>query len=84
MTDLTELKVRELAMLGEVAPGFRRMRANEDFDDKGIRTIWHRGPGRSEMLTWENRDKDIVRQELQLLGNVVEFRQGHDLRTGRI
>ena len=47
----------------------------------GLRTIWHRGRTRTEMLSWENRDKEIVRQELSIFGMLVEYRDGQTLRT---
>src|SRR5262245_37665843 len=77
-------QVGTLKMIQETAATLRRIQANEDYDAKGIRTIWHRGRNRTEMLSWENRDGKIVRQELSLFGLVVEFQQGAPLRTARV
>jgi hypothetical protein len=74
----------ELGMIEEAAASMRRMQANEEFDASGVRTIWHRGRSRTEMLSWENKQERIIRQELQMFGRVVEFRAGHPLRTGTL
>ncbi len=74
----------DLGVVEEAAQSMRRMQANEEFDAEGIRTIWHRGRNRVEMLSWENRDNVIVRQELSIFGMVIDFRQGHGLRTGNL
>ncbi|HKI87049.1 MAG TPA: hypothetical protein VKA53_09915 [Thermoanaerobaculia bacterium] len=71
-------------MIEDAADSVRRMQANEEFDKDGLRTIWHRGRQRTEMLSWENQTNQIVRQELSIFGMVVEFRRGEALRTGRI
>ena len=73
----------ELGVIEEAANSVRRMQANEDFDKDGLRTIWHRGRKRTEMLSWENRDNEIVRQELSIFGMMVEYRAGA-VRTGDI
>lgn len=73
-----------LSLLREIAESFRRVKGDEDYDAKGIRTIWHQGRLRTEMLSWEDREGQIVRQELCMFGLVVEFRRGKPLQTGKL
>ena len=72
------------ALLEEIARSFRRVRGDETFDDTGVRTIWHQGHLRTEMLSWENRGGSIIRQELSFFGMLVECREGKPVRTGKI
>lgn len=74
----------ELGLVEEAAHTVRRMQADESFNEQGVRTIWHRGRSRVEMLTFEDRDKNIVSQELSIFGMLIEFRQDKPLRTGKI
>ena len=71
----------DLGVIEQAAQTVRRMQANEEFDANGVRTIWHRGRTRVEMLSWENKDNTIVRQELSIFGSVVEFKLGKGVRT---
>lgn len=72
------------AMLEDLAKSFRRVRGDESFDDKGIRTVWHQGRLRTELLSWEDRKGKVVRQEMCFFGMVTEYRQGKPLRTGHL
>jgi len=72
-----------VSLIKDLAGTVKRVRANEDFDAQGIRTIWHRGQRQTELLTWENQAGDVMKQELTFLGFVVEFRGGR-LRTGKV
>ena len=69
-------------ILEQIAREFRRMRADETYDDDGIRTIWHRGPQRTELLTWEDRKGNILKQELSFVGLFVETSPGMMPKTG--
>jgi hypothetical protein len=71
-------------MIAEAAKSFRRVRGDEAYDAKGLRTIWHQGKLRTELLTWESKRGLIVRQELSFFSNVVDFREGKPLITGRL
>ncbi len=73
-----------MGQVEQLAATIRRLQANEGYDAKGIRTVWHRGRMQCEMLTWEHRDGVILKQELSFLGMVVEYRDGQPLRTGRV
>ena len=72
-----------LAMIADAAKSFRRVRGDESYDAKGLRTIWHQGSLRTELLTWESRKGRIVHQELSFFGYIVDFREGKRLLTGR-
>ena len=74
----------DLGVIEELARTVRRMRADESFDANGFRTVWHRGRQNVELLSWENEDKQITKQELSMLGMVIEFNQGKPLRTGTV
>jgi hypothetical protein len=71
-----------LGVLEEAARGVRRMEGDDALNEQGLRTIWHRGRQRVEMLTWENDKKELVKQELTVFGQWVEFRLGSGIRTG--
>jgi len=73
-----------LAQLAEVAQSFRRIKSKEEYDKQGVRAIWHSGRLRSELLSWETRENVIVRQELSFFGHVIDYRQNHPVRTGRV
>lgn len=73
-----------LDMIADAAQSVRRLDGKEEPDADGLRTIWHRGRQRVEMLSWENEAKEIVRQELSIFGMTVEFKRGNPVRTGHI
>ncbi|MBI5511225.1 MAG: hypothetical protein HY903_20890 [Deltaproteobacteria bacterium] len=73
-----------LALLTEAAGTFRRVKGDEAYDAQGVRTIWHQGRPRIEMLSWENKAGTILRQELSFFARVVDFRQGKPVNTGRV
>ena len=73
-----------LALVREIGESIRRVRGDETFDDQGVRTIWHQGTMRTEMLSWEDRDGAIARQELAFTGLVVLFELGRSVTTGRL
>ncbi len=72
------------ALLEDLAKSFRRIRGDESFDDEGIRTVWHQGRLRTELLSWEDRKGRVVKQELCFFGLVTEYRQGKPVRTGHL
>ena len=72
------------SVVESIAQRFRRLRGDETFDDAGVRTIWHRGPQRTELLTWENHDGHILKQEFTFAGLVIEFSHQTGIRTGII
>lgn len=49
----------------------------------GQRSIWHQGK-MSELMSWEDEQNEIERQELEFVGLAVEYRRGRGLRTGRV
>lgn len=73
---------RNLGALEKYAATVRRVPGNEEYDAKGVRTLWHRGR-MIELLTWEDKAGGIVKQELSFVGHVVEFKN-NILRTGRL
>ena len=79
MTNLEDKNV-----LDTIASRFRRLRGDETFDANGVRTIWHRGPRRTELLTWENRDGALIKQEFSFAGLVLEYTPEQGIRTGII
>ena len=75
--------VTSVSLIKDLAVTVKRVRANEDFDAQGIRTIWHRGHRQTEILSWENQGGEVVKQELSFLGFVVELKNGR-MRTGKV
>ena len=74
-----------MSKLVAAGPSFRRMtHANEEFGADGVRTIWHRGRERTELLSWEDKAQQIIRQELTFLGMVVELKEPDTLKTGTV
>jgi hypothetical protein len=76
--------IGNLTMIADAARSLRRVRSDEEYDGKGLRTIWHQGKLRSEMLTWENKQGTIVRQELSFFDYVINFYEHKQLNTGRV
>ena len=69
----------------EVAPSFKKVTGTDmKVDGSGIRRIWHRGPRKTELLTWESETGAIVRQELTFQNLLIETNQTGIVRTGRI
>jgi len=71
-------------VLETIATRFRRLRGDETFDANGVRTIWHRGPQRTELLTWEDRSGALIKQEFSFAGLIVEYTPEQGIRTGII
>ena len=71
-------------VLDTIATRFRRLRGDETFDTQGIRTIWHRGPQRTELLTWESKAGSLIKQELSFAGLIVDYTPEQGIRTGII
>ena len=69
----------------EVGPSFKKVRGSDlKVDGAGIRRIWHRGPRKTELLTWESETLAIVRRELTFQNLLIETNQTGIVRTGRI
>ncbi len=60
----------------------RRIQRSENLAADGRRSIWHQGTELTELLSWEDRELAIDRQELTFLNLVVDYRKGRGLRTG--
>jgi hypothetical protein len=73
-----------IALMREIAESIRRVRGDESYDGKGIRTIWHQGKMATEMLSWEDQKGNIIRQELAFTGIVVMYKQGKPMTTGKL
>ncbi len=80
----TQGRKLNLGIIHDAALSMQRMQSDEAFNERGERTIWHRGRKCTEMLTWENREGEILRQELTMFGMVVEAREGQAVRTGEV
>jgi hypothetical protein len=74
---------RNHALLADLAASMRRLVGKEDYDAKSVRTVWHRGK-RAELLSWEHKDGTVMKQELTLLGLIVEYKHPMIIRTGKI
>ena len=69
----------------EVGPAFKKVLGTDAaVDDAGIRRIWHRGPRKTELLTWETEEGAIVRQELTFQHLLIETNQTGLVRTGKV
>ncbi len=77
-------RAANLSLTREIAESFRRVRGDESYDGQGMRTIWHQGKMRTELLSWEHQGGELTRQELCFLGMVVLFKQGKPLQTGKL
>lgn len=73
-----------VAELQTAGKNLRRLKGDESFDDKGVRTIWHRSASSAEMLTWETKDQKIIKQEFTFFFLAVIFDKDRMIRTGRI
>ena len=82
--DTGPLWEQKLTTIASLAKTLRRLKGDESFNAEGVRTIWHRGKQRVELLSWENTSGQIIKQELTFLDNLVDFSAEHGLRTGRI
>ena len=72
-------------LLREAGQSIRHItQANEEYNEEDVRTIWHRGRYRTELLSWQHRDGTILRQELTFFGMVTDYRLGQPLKTGRV
>lgn len=58
-------------------------RATESTSD-GQQSIWHQGKEMTELLSWEDDESQIQRQELEFLGLAVVYEKGRGLKTGRV
>ena len=72
-----------LELIGQLAETLQRVAGNEDFDANGVRTVLHRGR-MCELLSWEDKDGNIVKQELTFAGSVIEHRTRARVRTGHV
>ncbi|OGR11877.1 MAG: hypothetical protein A2341_17055 [Deltaproteobacteria bacterium RIFOXYB12_FULL_58_9] len=72
-----------LGHLRQEALNFRHIPRGEKTTADGGRVVWHRGPRRSEMLSWVTKSGEVDKQELIFWGLVVSYDQRRHLRTGR-
>lgn len=78
----------ELDVIRAIAETVRRVTAaREEEDSQGVATVWHQGSHRTELLSWVQRDAagrpTILRQQLSVMGLVVDWRDQGALRTGQ-
>jgi hypothetical protein len=81
--DASSEPTANLALVADAARTVRRMAADESPNAEGIKTIWHRGR-RIELLSWEGKGDEIVRQELTFFGFYVEWKKTSGLKTGSV
>ena len=69
-------------MLAEAAATFRRVVANDEPDAGGLKTVWHRGQLRSELLSWETSTGMIEKQEFTFAGMAIVINKAKGVFTG--
>jgi len=70
------------SFITELASSFRRIKGAAV--DGKEQTVWHQGRAGAEMLSWENNDGFITRQELSFYGQMVIFRRDEALQTATV
>lgn len=71
-------------ILRDIGRALRRVEGTVKTDRSGLRVVWHQSKLRTELLSWENSDRTLDRQELTFFGKMVEYRQKGGLRTGTV
>lgn len=75
----------QAGLLERLGAGLRRVRgANERPNEKGIRTIWHHGPQKTDLFSFLGPDRSLTRQELVFLDRAVGWSRSRGLETGRL
>jgi hypothetical protein len=62
----------------------RRLDRSEKLNAEGQRSIWHQGKELTELISWEDANGAVQRQELSFLGLTLDYRRGKGLRTGTL
>ncbi len=65
-----------------IASMFRIRAVESPPNEKGIRTVWHRGAKQAELVSEIDGEGHVVRHEFTLFGDVVIWERGHGLSTG--
>lgn len=65
-----------------IASMFRIRAVESPANEKGLRTVWHRGTKDAELVSELDLDGHVVRHEFTLFGDVVIWERGHGLSTG--
>lgn len=79
------LRLRTLSELRGAVDSMFRIRAVESPPDaEGLRTIWHRGAKGADLLTEVDGLGKVVRQELSLFDDHLEWQRDGALRTGTV
>ena len=65
-----------------IASMFRIRAVESPANDKGIRTVWHRGTKDAELVSELDLDGHVARHEFTLFGDVVIWERGRGLSTG--
>lgn len=72
-------------LLAQVGGGLKRVKAaNEEPDPRGVRTIWHHGPMKTDLFSFVGADRALLRQELVFLGHAVSWEPREGLKTGTL
>ncbi len=67
-----------------IASMFRIRAVESPANDKGIRTVWHRGTKDAELVSEIDLDGHVVRHEFTLFTDVVIWERGRGLSTGAV
>lgn len=65
-----------------IASMFRIRAVESPPNDRGLRTVWHRGTKDAELVSELDLDGHVVRHEFTLFGDVVIWERGRGLSTG--
>ena len=69
-------------MLAKAAASFRRVVSKDELDAQGLKTVWHRGQLRSELLSWETSSGIIEKQEFTFAGMAIVINKSTGIFTG--
>lgn len=79
MTGTRESQRRSAA----VASLYRIRAVESSWDGEGLKSVWHQTADGADLLSFVNREGQVVRQELSLLEDYFLWSSEHGLRTGK-
>ncbi len=71
-------------IIDDISNSLRRIDTDREYDKSGLRRVWHQGDHDTDLLSWVDKDGNILSQQLSFLERSVIINANRALQTGTL
>ena len=71
-------------IIDDISNSLRRIDTDREYDKSGLRRVWHQGDHDTDLLSWVDKDGNILSQQLSFLERSVIVNANGALQTGTL